>query len=153
MITIFQVITMEGWSEIMYIIDDTSGNIITAPYFCLIIIIGSFFLLNLILAVIMRVFTQNDELEKIKKRNQKILEETKKLRKNANYILAPLKVIKVKRSKSATYRKKFKALELNEYEDGDSVKKIPCFKHVTSNFLELNSPKKLIKKAMNDSSN
>ena len=77
MITIFQVITMEGWTNIMYMVMDTNTSFLTVPYFCLIIIIGSFFLLNLILAVIMRVFTQNDELEKIKYRKKKILEETK----------------------------------------------------------------------------
>ena len=77
MVTIFQVITMEGWVDIMYMVLDTSGSIITIPYFCLIIIIGSFFLLNLILAVIMRVFIQNDELEKINNINKKIIEETK----------------------------------------------------------------------------
>jgi len=64
MVTVFQIITMEGWSDIMYMIDDTSNSILTPAFFPLLIIIGSFFLLNLILAVIMRVFTQNDELEK-----------------------------------------------------------------------------------------
>lgn len=77
MVTIFQVITMEGWVDIMYMVIDTSGSFLTVPYFCFIIIIGSFFLLNLILAVIMRVFTQNDELERIKHKQQKIIEETK----------------------------------------------------------------------------
>ena len=81
MITIFQVITKEGWSEIMYMLDDTSGSFMTAPFLILLVIIGSFFLLNLILAVIMRVFTQNNEIEKIKQRKLKIILETKQLRK------------------------------------------------------------------------
>jgi hypothetical protein len=74
------------------------------------------------------------------------------LRKNANWILAPLKVIKIRRPKSAIYRKKFDQLQAAEHDEEDYVRKIPWIKHVTSNFLELRSPRKLIKKAINDPS-
>lgn len=121
MITIFQVITMEGWSEIMYMINDTTNNPTTYAFFTLLIIIGSFFLLNLILAVIMRVFTQNDELEKTKRRQRKILDETRKLRKNPNIYLRPLKVDKIERSKSANNARKFSLLDV-EWESQSSNK-------------------------------
>ena len=115
MITIFQVITMEGWVEIMYMIEDTSTNIITPAYFSLLVVIGSFFLLNLILAVIMRVFTQNDELERSKRRKKKILDETRKLRRGPKMLLKPLKVEKpVERCKSAKLIRKFSLLEIEE---------------------------------------
>ena len=113
MITIFQVITMEGWAEIMYMVTDTSSSFLTVPYFCLIIIIGSFFLLNLILAVIMRVFTQNDELERIKHKQKKIIEETKKLRKDPKTYLRPLNIKKIKRSNSAVFVKKYTEIDMN----------------------------------------
>ena len=92
MITIFQVLTKEGWSEIMYMLDDTSGSFMTAPFLIFLVIIGSFFLLNLILAVIMRVFTQNNEIEKLKQHKHKILVETKKLRKQPPKYMARLSI-------------------------------------------------------------
>ena len=144
MVTIFQVITMEGWTDIMYMVDDTSSNVITVPYFCLIIIIGSFFLLNLILAVIMRVFTQNAELEKLKSRKRKILEETRKLRNNPKAYLTPLKITKIVRPKSASYRKKFEELEQVDG-DIDSPLKFSSNKQTNSNFLPLQSLRKLNK--------
>ena len=106
MITIFQVITKEGWSEIMYMLDDTSGSFMTAPFLILLVIIGSFFLLNLILAVIMRVFTQNNEIEKIKQRKLKIILETKQLRKRPMSWMAPINIDhKPKRSLSFAHQK------------------------------------------------
>ena len=51
-LTIFQVITLEGWSDILYNYQD-STNVFAAAFFSSIVLIGSFFLLNLILAVIM----------------------------------------------------------------------------------------------------
>lgn len=151
MATIFQVITMEGWVEIMYMIDDTNGNFLTIPYFSLIIIIGSFFLLNLILAVIMRVFTQNDELEKLKFQRKKILEDTKKLRNNPKAYLAPLKEIKITRPKSASYRKKYESIEVekSDREDESFKKRVSKVRQTDSNFIPLHSPNKL-KKTAND---
>lgn len=151
MITIFQVITMEGWTDIMYMIMDTNGNPLTVPFFCAIIIIGSFFLLNLILAVIMRVFTQNDELEKIKHRQRKIIEDTKKLRKNPKPYLIPLKVQQIQRPKSAIYRKKYEQFVMEheflekevKFEENKSEQNSPKSdaKQTDSNFLNLQSLK------------
>jgi hypothetical protein len=103
---------MEGWVEIMYLVMDTTNNVLTVPYFCFIIIIGSFFLLNLILAVIMRVFTQNDDLEKIKNKKRKIIEETRKLRRHPTAYLVPLKIKLIQRPKSALYRQRYEGIEM-----------------------------------------
>lgn len=106
MVTIFQVLTKEGWSEIMYMLDDTSGTFMTAPFLVFLVMIGSFFLLNLILAVIMRVFTQNNEIEKLKQHKLKIIQETKRLRNKPLSLMAPLSINhKPKRSHSFAFSK------------------------------------------------
>ena len=56
-------ITMEGWSKIMYMNMNAIGDYVCL-YFIALIVIGSFFLLNLILAVIMQSFNENDNREK-----------------------------------------------------------------------------------------
>jgi hypothetical protein len=66
MITIFQVITLEGWSTLMYNLGDTSPQWMAEIYCLLLVLVGSFFLLNVILAVIMDAFdevaAQEDEV-------------------------------------------------------------------------------------------
>jgi hypothetical protein len=53
-------ITLEGWTDIMYNLSDASQAWM-AIYFCvLLVVVGSFFLLNVILAVIMDAFDQVD---------------------------------------------------------------------------------------------
>jgi hypothetical protein len=51
------VITLEGWTAVMYNYLDCSG-FIAGIYFPVLVIIGSFFLLNLFLAVIMETFSE-----------------------------------------------------------------------------------------------
>ena len=58
MITIFQVITLEGWSTLMYNLSDTSPQWMAEIYCLLLVLVGSFFLLNVILAVIMDAFDE-----------------------------------------------------------------------------------------------
>jgi hypothetical protein len=50
--SVFRVITLEGWTNVMYNYLDASGNL-AGIYFPIVVVIGSFFLLNLFLAVIM----------------------------------------------------------------------------------------------------
>jgi hypothetical protein len=57
LLSIFRLLTLEGWSGVMYNYMDADG-IFAAFYFPIIIIIGSFFLLNLFLAVIMESFSE-----------------------------------------------------------------------------------------------
>ncbi|KAL4505974.1 hypothetical protein ABPG72_013735 [Tetrahymena utriculariae] len=55
---VFQIITMEGWTQIMYQLFD-AFSMFTVIYFVLLIFIGSFFLINLTLAVIKAKFSDN----------------------------------------------------------------------------------------------
>ena len=66
-LTIFQIITMENWSHIMYM---TMGSVTSASavYYLVLVVFGSFFLMNLVFAVIWDKFSrsaafQNDKVE------------------------------------------------------------------------------------------
>lgn len=54
--TVFQIITMDGWTAITYSMMDSSIAFIAALFFSTLIFLGSFFLVNLILAVILESF-------------------------------------------------------------------------------------------------
>lgn len=56
-LSIFRVITLEGWSGFMYNYLDATG-IQAAIFFPLLVVVGSFFLLKLFLAVIMQTFAE-----------------------------------------------------------------------------------------------
>jgi hypothetical protein len=53
LLSVFQTITGENWAPMMYRFSDAFEPIFVKFYFCLIIIIGHFYTLNLLLAVIM----------------------------------------------------------------------------------------------------
>ena len=56
MFAVFQIVTRDNWSQIMYNLMN-SGSPFFAVLFCTsLIVFGSFFLLNLVLAVIMQAF-------------------------------------------------------------------------------------------------
>ena len=55
-VTIFQVITLEGWSSLMYNYQDTVSYLTSSIYFVSIVILGAFTSLNLVLAAIMHSF-------------------------------------------------------------------------------------------------
>nr|XP_015222168.1 PREDICTED: voltage-dependent N-type calcium channel subunit alpha-1B-like isoform X5 [Lepisosteus oculatus] len=67
-LTVFQCITMEGWTEILYNANDASGNTWNWLYFVPLIIIGSFFMLNLVLGVLSGEFAK--ERERVEKRQE-----------------------------------------------------------------------------------
>ncbi|EUB57745.1 Voltage-dependent L-type calcium channel subunit alpha-1D [Echinococcus granulosus] len=52
MLTVFQCITMEGWTDIMSSTDFAFGNRFNFYYFLTLIVVGSFFMLNLVLGVL-----------------------------------------------------------------------------------------------------
>uniref|UniRef100_A0A4W3J3S5 Voltage-dependent L-type calcium channel subunit alpha n=1 Tax=Callorhinchus milii TaxID=7868 RepID=A0A4W3J3S5_CALMI len=52
MLTVFQCITMEGWTDVLYWVNDAIGFEVPWLYFVSLIIIGSFFVLNLVLGVL-----------------------------------------------------------------------------------------------------
>lgn len=59
-VTVFQMVTLEGWSDIMYNLMDASVPYIAVIFCSLVVVIGSFFLLNVVLAVIMEAFEDVD---------------------------------------------------------------------------------------------
>ncbi|XP_065346993.1 voltage-dependent calcium channel type A subunit alpha-1 isoform X9 [Cloeon dipterum] len=52
MLTVFQCITMEGWTQVLYWTNDALGSTFNWIYFVPLIVIGSFFMLNLVLGVL-----------------------------------------------------------------------------------------------------
>uniref|UniRef100_A0A8C5FSD6 Voltage-dependent N-type calcium channel subunit alpha n=1 Tax=Gadus morhua TaxID=8049 RepID=A0A8C5FSD6_GADMO len=67
-LTVFQCITMEGWVDILYNTNDVAGNTWNWLYFVPLIIIGSFFMLNLVLGVLSGEFAK--ERERVEKRQE-----------------------------------------------------------------------------------
>uniref|UniRef100_A0A671YXX9 Voltage-dependent N-type calcium channel subunit alpha n=1 Tax=Sparus aurata TaxID=8175 RepID=A0A671YXX9_SPAAU len=67
-LTVFQCITMEGWVDILYNTNDVAGNTWNWLYFIPLIIIGSFFMLNLVLGVLSGEFAK--ERERVEKRQE-----------------------------------------------------------------------------------
>lgn len=66
---VFECMTGEGWSSILYLYWNGYNAAITSIYFCFIIIIGNFFLLNMILAAINNSFLQferNEDIERLR---------------------------------------------------------------------------------------
>ncbi|XP_072181814.1 voltage-dependent L-type calcium channel subunit alpha-1D-like [Diadema setosum] len=74
MLTVFQCITMEGWTDIMYDINDAAGMAWPFIYFVSLIIIGSFFVLNLVLGVLSGEFSKEREKAKARGAFQKLRE-------------------------------------------------------------------------------
>ncbi|XP_023319162.1 voltage-dependent calcium channel type A subunit alpha-1 isoform X5 [Trichogramma pretiosum] len=66
MLTVFQCITMEGWTAILYWTNDALGSTFNWVYFIPLIVIGSFFMLNLVLGVLSGEFAK--EREKVENR-------------------------------------------------------------------------------------
>uniref|UniRef100_A0A158QEI6 EF-hand domain-containing protein n=1 Tax=Hymenolepis diminuta TaxID=6216 RepID=A0A158QEI6_HYMDI len=66
MLTVFQCITMEGWTDIMSSTDYAFGNRFNFYYFLTLIVLGSFFMLNLVLGVLSGEFAK--ERERVEKR-------------------------------------------------------------------------------------
>ncbi|XP_076009435.1 voltage-dependent R-type calcium channel subunit alpha-1E [Genypterus blacodes] len=61
LLTVFQCITMEGWTTVLYNTDDALGPSWNWLYFIPLIIIGSFFVLNLVLGVLSGEFAKERE--------------------------------------------------------------------------------------------
>ncbi|XP_057324911.1 voltage-dependent calcium channel type A subunit alpha-1 isoform X2 [Microplitis mediator] len=66
MLTVFQCITMEGWTAILYWTNDALGSYFNWIYFIPLIVLGSFFMLNLVLGVLSGEFAK--EREKVENR-------------------------------------------------------------------------------------
>ena len=64
-LAVFQCLTLEGWVDIMYIVQDVSSDL-GCLYFILLVVLGSYFVLNLALAVI------NEEFDKIRREEEEL---------------------------------------------------------------------------------
>ena len=69
-LSIFRVITLEGWTGVMYNYLDSAG-VTAGLFFPMLVVIGSFFLLNLFLAVIMETFSETSAAQREKEEMMK----------------------------------------------------------------------------------
>ncbi|XP_051558225.1 voltage-dependent T-type calcium channel subunit alpha-1H [Myxocyprinus asiaticus] len=82
-IAIFQVITLEGWVDIMYYVMD-AHSFYNFIYFIFLIIVGSFFMINLCLVVIATQFSETKQRE-----NQLMQEQRARFRSNESIMAEP----------------------------------------------------------------
>merc|ERR1719167_205302 len=61
MLTVFQCVTLEGWTEILYWVHDAMGNSWQFIYFVSMVVLGAFFVMNLILGVLSGEFSKEKE--------------------------------------------------------------------------------------------
>ncbi|KAL1455036.1 hypothetical protein WDU94_009157 [Cyamophila willieti] len=64
MLTVFQCITLEGWTDVLYSIEDALGRTWQWTYFVSMVILGAFFVMNLILGVLSGEFSKEREKAK-----------------------------------------------------------------------------------------
>ncbi|CAH1103422.1 unnamed protein product [Psylliodes chrysocephalus] len=64
MLTVFQCITLEGWTDVLYNIQDSLGRTWQWIYFVSMVILGAFFVMNLILGVLSGEFSKEREKAK-----------------------------------------------------------------------------------------
>uniref|UniRef100_A0A3Q0TCE5 Voltage-dependent L-type calcium channel subunit alpha n=1 Tax=Amphilophus citrinellus TaxID=61819 RepID=A0A3Q0TCE5_AMPCI len=74
MLTVYQCITMEGWTKVLYWVNDAIGNEWPWLYFVTLILLGSFFVLNLVLGVLSGEFTKEREKARSRGEFQKLRE-------------------------------------------------------------------------------
>uniref|UniRef100_A0A8C8SRK0 Voltage-dependent L-type calcium channel subunit alpha n=1 Tax=Pelusios castaneus TaxID=367368 RepID=A0A8C8SRK0_9SAUR len=74
MLTVFQCITMEGWTDVLYWVRDAMGHELPWVYFVSLVIFGSFFVLNLVLGVLSGEFSKEREKAKARGDFQKLRE-------------------------------------------------------------------------------
>ena len=61
LVTIFQILTLESWVYLMYNYSDTGMAEISVFFFVLVVLLGAFFTMNLVLAIIVDSFGAADE--------------------------------------------------------------------------------------------
>ncbi|CAI9544006.1 unnamed protein product, partial [Staurois parvus] len=74
MLTVFQCITMEGWTDVLYWMQNAMGYELPCVYFVSLVIFGSFFVLNLVLGVLSGEFSKEREKAKARGDFQKLRE-------------------------------------------------------------------------------
>jgi hypothetical protein len=85
-LTIFQTITEEGWTKILYMLMDVFGASVSVPYFVLLILFGVFFVLQLLLAVLEDNFSRaNDVVQsKVKQEEEEKAAKVRRLKNMKN---------------------------------------------------------------------
>lgn len=79
-LNIFQVITLEGWTDMMYIMRDATHSKLSDAFFIICVLFGAFFVLNLMIAV---QFTYLGEaFDEDERRQKEIKQRLEKRRKN-----------------------------------------------------------------------
>uniref|UniRef100_A0A8C3NJI7 Voltage-dependent L-type calcium channel subunit alpha n=1 Tax=Geospiza parvula TaxID=87175 RepID=A0A8C3NJI7_GEOPR len=73
-LTVFQCITMEGWTDVLHWMQDAMGHELPWIYFVSLVIFGSFFVLNLVLGVLSGEFSKEREKAKARGDFQKLRE-------------------------------------------------------------------------------
>ena len=71
-LTIFQCITLEGWTKIMNIYEDAFNSWFVNLYFISCVVICSFFLLNLTIAVMLMKYEELDKTQANSKHNEEL---------------------------------------------------------------------------------
>merc|ERR1719265_119949 len=74
LLVIFQCTTLEGWTDIMYMIEDSYSPWFADIYFSILVFVTSFFLLNVALAVIWEAFSELSEQADAEEEAQKKLD-------------------------------------------------------------------------------
>ncbi|KAH8378094.1 hypothetical protein KR093_009147, partial [Drosophila rubida] len=74
MLTVFQCITLEGWTDVLYYIQDAMGSDWQWMYFISMVILGAFFVMNLILGVLSGEFSKERNKAKNRGDFQKLRE-------------------------------------------------------------------------------
>merc|ERR1719270_2654526 len=83
MLTVFQCVTMENWVPILYATNDALGTVFNWVFFIPLIVVGSFFMLNLVLGVLSGEFAK--EKDRVESRaGFLLLKEEQKLEKEMN---------------------------------------------------------------------
>uniref|UniRef100_UPI00358FC450 voltage-dependent L-type calcium channel subunit alpha-1D-like isoform X2 n=1 Tax=Myxine glutinosa TaxID=7769 RepID=UPI00358FC450 len=77
MLTVYQCITMEGWTSVLHWVNDAVGNGWPWIYFISLIILGSFFMLNLVLGVLSGEFSKEREKARARGHFHKLREQRK----------------------------------------------------------------------------
>ena len=89
-LTIFQILTLESWVYLMYNYSDTGSAEISVIFFVLVVLLGAFFTMNLVLAIIVDAFNdvtsgkttkskdEFDEPDEIKEAKKEVVESPKK---------------------------------------------------------------------------
>ena len=63
-LTIFQILTLESWVYLMYNYTDAGSGAISVIFFILVVLLGAFFTMNLVLAIIVDSFDKFDSAKK-----------------------------------------------------------------------------------------